>query len=106
MCVEKPYGKMNDLILSVKVADGDESCVVLGDGDACLSALTVPRDEAGGDVLVSLTCETHARQVAHVMTSLDGFPMKALEIAVADVADVVLANDGMSLGVIVSDDAS
>ena len=22
MCVEKPYGKMNDLILSVKVADG------------------------------------------------------------------------------------
>ena len=55
---------------------------------------------------MSLTCETHARQIAHVMTSLDGFPMKALEIAVADVADVVLANDGMSLGVIVSDDAS
>ena len=84
----------------VRVADGDDGCVVLGDGDECLNALTVTAGD--GDVLVSLTCETHARQVAHVMTSLDGFPMKALEFAVSDVADVVLANDAVCLGVIVS----
>ena len=84
----------------VRVADGDDGCVVSGDDGECLNALTVAAGD--GDVLVSLTCETHARQVAHVMTSLDGFPMKALEFAVSDVADVVLANDAVCLGVIVS----
>ena len=47
-------------------------------------AALVVSDESGGRVLVSLQSETHARQVAHVMTSLDGFPMDALPVTVAD----------------------
>lgn len=69
--------------------------------DDSLSALVV--GSSGADVLVALTREDHARQVAHFMTTLDGFPMRAVPVTAAAAAAVVFANNPVRLGVIVDD---
>ena len=44
-----------------------------------------------------------ARQVAHVMTALDGFAMEALEVPVGVAADAVLTRDDLALGIVLGD---
>ena len=78
-------------------AGGAADGVAVGDG---LTALAVRRDDGAGRVVVALECEEHARQVAHVMTSLDGFAMEAARISLDAAADAVLAARDCSLGVV------
>ena len=78
-------------------AGGAADGVAVGDG---LTALAVRRDDGAGRVVVALECEEHARQVAHVMTSLDGFAMEAARISLDAAADAVLARRDCALGVV------
>ena len=78
-------------------AGGAADGVAVGDG---LTALAVRRDDGAGRVVVALECEEHARQVAHVMTSLDGFAMEAARVSLDAAADAVLARRDCALGVV------
>ena len=84
-------------VLAWRGGAGGADGVAVGDG---LTALAVRRDDGAGRVVVALECEEHARQVAHVMTSLDGFAMEAARISLDAAADAVLARRDCSLGVV------
>ena len=84
-------------VLAWRGGAGGADGVDVGDG---LTALAVRRDDGAGRVVVALECEEHARQVAHVMTSLDGFAMEAARISLDAAADAVLAARDCSLGVV------
>ena len=84
-------------VLAWRGGAGGADGVDLGDG---LTALAVRRDDGAGRVVVALECEEHARQVAHVMTSLDGFAMEAARISLDAAADAVLARRDCALGVV------
>ena len=68
-----------------------------------LTALAVRRDDGAGCVVVVLESEAHARQTAHVMTSLDGFAMEATRVSLDAAADAVLARSDCALGVVLLD---
>ena len=84
-------------VLAWRGGAGGADGVAVGDG---LTALAVRRDDGAGRVVVALECEEHARQVAHVMTSLDGFAMEAARISLDAAADAVLARRDCALGVV------
>ena len=84
-------------VLAWRGGAGGADGVAVGDG---LTALAVRRDDGAGVVVVALECEEHARQVAHVMTSLDGFAMEAARISLDAAADAVLARRDCALGVV------
>ena len=84
-------------VLAWRGGAGGADGVAVGDG---LTALAVRRDDSAGRVVVALECEEHARQVAHVMTSLDGFAMEAARISLDAAADAVLARRDCALGVV------
>ena len=84
-------------VLAWRGGAGGADGVDLGDG---LTALAVRRDDGAGRVVVALECEEHARQVAHVMTSLDGFAMEAARVSLDAAADAVLARRDCALGVV------
>jgi hypothetical protein len=84
-------------VLAWRGGAGGADGVAVGDG---LTALAVRRDDGAGRVVVALECEEHARQVAHVMTSLDGFAMEAARISLDAAADAVLVSPDCALGVV------
>ena len=84
-------------VLAWRGGAGGADGVAVGDG---LTALAVRRDDGAGRVVVALECEEHARQVAHVMTSLDGFAMEAARVSLDAAADAVLARRDCALGVV------
>ena len=84
-------------VLAWRGGAGGADGVAVGDG---LTALAVRRDDGAGVVVVALECEEHARQVAHVMTSLDGFAMEAARVSLDAAADAVLARRDCALGVV------
>ena len=84
-------------VLAWRGGAGGADGVDVGGG---LTALAVRRDDGAGRVVVALECEEHARQVAHVMTSLDGFAMEAARISLDAAADAVLARRDCALGVV------